>query len=268
MKIVIGTNYFGTYHRQTIAQQSLLKLKRIFGDILKLIDFQFKDETDTHTPVDGFDTQFVLSRSSKDIPGATKKLPFVDEILAHLTLIDCDYFVFTNSDVIISDRLIYEILQNKIEARPYSRLDIQNINNLEDPLVPVRWEIAGFDTFVFRRDWLKQHGMLFHSYLMGKPYYDLAYASKMLIHGGGIIGNKNPAVCLHIHHGINAVTEECSEKEYNKDQYRLYDQDTSNILSHYIRKHLFTRKPNGQFLLVPPNEEAEEAAYFAQFKHE
>ena len=47
MKILITTNTFGEYNRQTVGIQSLKKLKEEFPDIIDIINIQFQDEKET-----------------------------------------------------------------------------------------------------------------------------------------------------------------------------------------------------------------------------
>jgi hypothetical protein len=47
MKILLGTNTFKQYDRQTVAVQSYKKLKNEYSDIFDIVDIQFKDEEGT-----------------------------------------------------------------------------------------------------------------------------------------------------------------------------------------------------------------------------
>lgn len=268
MKIAIGTNFFGNYHRQTIAIDSLIKIKSKYKNNVDLFGIQFKEEKEEIEKRSDINYIFELTRSSRDLFSNDKKLPYINDILNILFGLSYEYFIFTNSDVILSDRLINFILNNNIQAMPCSRLDIQNITTLSDTISPVRWEIAGFDTFIFSKNWFNKHRDKFHDYFIGKPYFDLAYASIIKIHSDDLIGNKNPAFCFHIHHGIGSVTEQSLIKDFNRQTYLKYDQISSNILSYYIRNFLFKRSPDGLFLNEISNEQEIEKEYFKQFKYE
>jgi len=115
MKISIGTNTFQNFHRQNVAVESWYELRNKFG--INLYDFQFKDEENSFTKHYDLNTCFTLNRSSKDILETNKKLPYVNDIISSLANIDdSDYFIFTNSDVIIMPSLIKEILAKQPEC--------------------------------------------------------------------------------------------------------------------------------------------------------
>ena len=136
MKILIGTNTFGNYHRQNVAVDSWKFLKEKFHDQIDIIDIQFADEKNIFKNNYNLDVKFDLTRSSLDIlNNAKKKLPFVNDIfdaISNYISSDEDYFIFTNSDVIINSNLINYINDNKPECFACSRLDIQNISSYQN----------------------------------------------------------------------------------------------------------------------------------------
>lgn len=274
-KILIGCNYFfkGDTHRQDIAKQSLLKLKNNFNSV-SLAAIQFDDEA--NLDIGEFKVIPALKNSSQThvTKSHKKKLPIVSEIFDQLyyEAYNCDYFIFTNSDVIISDRLINYINRkfhegNPIETMSLSRMDIENIINLEDQIVPVRWEIAGFDTFVVKCSWYTHNKHRFNPYLLGKPYFDWAYTGIMMAHSNCILGNLNPPFCFHIHHGIGSVTEESPEKDYNKHLfYSTVDELYSKPVEFYINNILKKRTPFGSFLNTLEDEKKICETFFSQFR--
>ena len=89
MKIIIGTNTFGKYHRQDVAVESWKHL----GDV-NLVNVQFEDEKDSFNAQYDMEHVFALTRSSIDtVDKSTKKLPFINDILDVLSLQECDYFI-------------------------------------------------------------------------------------------------------------------------------------------------------------------------------
>ncbi|HRO65815.1 MAG TPA: hypothetical protein PKU78_06335, partial [Candidatus Dojkabacteria bacterium] len=75
------TNTFGNYHRQNVAVDSWKYLKSLFP-VITIIDCQFSDEKNSHTPYDGISTDYCLTRSSLDlVSNATKKLPILYDII-------------------------------------------------------------------------------------------------------------------------------------------------------------------------------------------
>lgn len=272
MNILIGFNTFGSYKRQNIAVESYKHLATLFPNVVSLLDVQFKDEKNTFSSPYGIDVQFSLDRSSLDVTtGGTKKLPFVNDIINALAEKNCDYFIFTNSDVIINKNLIDYILAKKPECMACSRLDIADIDSFESlktQIAPVRWEIGGFDTFVFKRGWYEIHKHLFHDYLLGKPYFDHVYAGLMQCYGDGTpLGNQYPPYCFHIHHGIGSVLQDCPERDFNKGTFEnnQLDKFMSKVIHFNLQYNLMRRKPFGSFLYYDPNEIQFQTLVFKNF---
>lgn len=267
MKIVIGTNTYGNYDRQQIAVDSWKHLAATYPGV-SLLNVQFDDERDSFDLSNNIPTVFDLKRSSKTyIANANKKLPFVNDIIHSIYKQDCDYMIFTNSDVIINSSLIDYIHKNEPNAMACSRLDIQPISSfkrLREEIVPVRWEVAGFDTFVFKKTWYQDHREYFGSYLYGKPVWDPVYALICKAYGGNVqFGNKNPAFCMHIHHGQESAIE-CPEKDYNVNycKRRNFDSLACGVMNLYIKHHLIRRQPPPAFLHEVDQEAEIEHAFF------
>ena len=251
MKIALAVNTFDTdLNRYKVASESYKKLD----------SYSNVDVFDIQQPnVKGkFRTLDTLKRTSKDsIEGSTKTLPFVNDLFDIAADLDYDYFIVTNADVMISHRLIDHILEKDITAMSCSRLDIQPAANIKDDMKPVRWEVAGHDTFCFKTDWYKKHSILFEDFLLGKPAYDQHYAALMKVFGNNdSFGNKNPAFCLHEHHGISAVTTKDVEQEYNLNQYNNSElaQTYKHVWDDYLNEILLKRTPWMSFLNEVANE--------------
>ena len=164
MKIVIGCSTHGTGDRQKIAIDSWKQLEKKFNDV-SIVNVQFNDGTTLldqahNIKIRGLNTIYTLTRSSEQIKGSTRKLPYINDILNSLSQQDCDYFIFTNSDIIINPNLIRYIQNKQPSAFACSRMDINPIQSFDDVLnkkiIPQRTEIAGFDTFVFNTNWFKK----------------------------------------------------------------------------------------------------------------
>jgi hypothetical protein len=274
MKILITTNTFGKYDRQNLCIESLKKLKKEFPDNVNIIDVQFEDESKDFVNHYDLDVKFNLTRSSLDVvPNATKnkKLPFVNDLFK----ISCDYaedyFVFTNSDVIVNANLIRYILNNSPACFACSRLDIQPINNLselKENIKLVRWEIAGFDTFVFKKSWFLQYQHLFNDYLLGRPEFDHIYAGIMKCYGDNTpFGNQYPPFCFHVHHGLDSVMNDNPERQFNVNMMKDNPFDTlvSRLVFYNLKTNLIRRSPWGAFLYPEPNEQDREINFFKEF---
>jgi len=272
MKIVIGSNTFGKYHRQDVAVDSWKYLQSNFD--VDVYDIQFADEKSTFENPYDLHTIHDLKRSSKSILSKSKKkLPFVNDIISCLSNIDCDYFIFTNSDVIINNNLIKFIQNNKPVAFGCSRLDIQDVKSFQDILdkkvTPVRYEIAGFDTFVFKKKWYLDHVDLFRDYLLSMPVWDQVYTTLMKIYGNNdLFGNNYPPYCFHIHHEMNWQQTDSMEKEFNINSNRGSHMDRlmCKIFDTYLQSVLIKRQPWGAFITPVKAEEVVEKEFFNKLK--
>jgi len=259
MKIALAVNTFNTdLNRFKLANQSYEKLNSY--DNVDVFDIQKPGIKGKFKTIDR------IERYSNDIiEGSTKELPFVNDLFNITADIDYDYFIVTNADVMISPRLINYILEKDITAMSCSRLDIQPTANIKDDMKPVRWEVAGHDTFCFKTDWYKKHSVLFEDFLLGKPAYDQHYAALMKIFGNNdSFGNKNPAFCLHEHHGIAAVTTKDKEQEFNFKQYDNSElaQTYKHVWDDYLKEVLLKRTPWMSFLKEVNNEKEIEEEWF------
>jgi hypothetical protein len=274
MKILITTNTFGEYNRQTVGIQSLKKLKEEFPDIVDIINIQFQDEAETFVNRYELDVKFDLTRSSLDVvkdPTKEKKLPLVNDLFKISSQYATDYFIFTNSDVIINSNLIRYIIKNEPVCFACSRLDIHPINDiseLKEKIQPVRWEIAGFDTFVFKKDWYLQYQHMFNDYLLGRPEFDHVYAGIMKCYGDNTpLGNQYPPFCFHIHHGLDAVMNDNPERRFNVNTLKTNPFDTlvSRLLFYNLKYNLIRRQPWGAFLQPQSDEVQKELDFFKEF---
>lgn len=259
MKIALAVNTFKTdINRFKIANESYKKLNSL--DSIDLFDIQKPGVKGEFKTIDK------LERTSKDvIEGSTKELPFVNDLFNIAADLDYDYFIVTNADVMISPRLVNHILDKDITAMSCSRLDVQPVKNINEDMKPVRWEVAGHDTFCFKTDWFKKHSLLFEDFLLGKPAYDQHYAALMKVFGNNdSFGNKNPAFCLHEHHGIAAVTTEDVEQQYNLNQYNNSElaQTYKHVWDDYLQEVLLKRTPWMSFFNEVNNEEEVERKFY------
>jgi len=268
VKIVIGTNTFGRYNRQNISVDSFVYLTKQF-DCVDFVDVQFNNM------ISKYDVKChdVLTRSSKDvISGSTKQLPFVNDILNHLSQIECDYFIYVNSDVILNPNIIKYIMNNNPDSFCCSRVDIADVTSfqqvIDKKVTALRYEIAGFDVFVFKRDWYLRNNDLFDDFLVGQPCWDQCYAMIVkLFAGGHKIGNKFPPYCFHIQHAPTWQTDtQAPERVYNhKIANKPLNRLTFNIFDKYLKSVLLRRTPAGAFMNIPEDEDRYESTFFTGY---
>jgi hypothetical protein len=272
MNISLVTNTFQKYHRQNLAIDSYLAIKKHFPYI-KLINFQFLDEKDIFKyHYEGIETDHSLTLSSKGFSEISeKKLPVFSEIIENAFNKDApDYVIYTNSDVILLPRLIERILKDTPDCMAGPRLEIDNIDSFEDVLQnkvkPIRVEIAGYDYFVFKKEWyFKYRNYLLNNFVIGKPFFDVVYAGLMVLFGENfIIDNDFPLSALHIAHGNSAVTHECFEKKHNHDimKNNIIYQIAINVIHYNLQHNLCKRKPWGYFIEKTPDEQQNQKTFF------
>ena len=273
MKIVIGCSTHGTGDRQKIAIDSWKQLEKKFNDV-SIVNVQFNDGTTLldqahNIKIRGLNTIYTLTRSSEQIKGSTRKLPYINDILNSLSQQDCDYFIFTNSDIIINPNLIRYIQNKQPSAFACSRMDINPIQSFDDVLnkkiIPQRTEIAGFDTFVFNTNWFKKHSHLFNDYLVGMPLWDQVYAMIMKLFGkNDEFGNKNPPFCFHIKHPIQWGDSNAVERIHNHSilEDNALDLHMWRLFDKYLTQELMRRTPAGVFISPLKDESIFEERYF------
>lgn len=267
MKILIGTNTYKKYKRQDIAIDSYVHLSNKYN--CDIVDVQFVDENSSNYEIR---TEHVLERSSLDVTSGDKKLPFVNDILNFLSVQDYDYFIYVNSDVILTNTIIKKIINEQPKCFACSRVDIADIDSYESvsnqDITPIRYEIAGFDAFVFNTKWFSNNSGIFQDYLVGQPCWDQVYATLMRIFGDSLFANNFPPCCFHIQHSPTwQVDKHTPERIFNHKgvEDRYLDRIVFNIFDNYLKTHLVRRSPAGRFMNVLSNEEEIEAEFFNKF---
>lgn len=261
MKIALGTNIFNSYHRQDMCIQSLLRLKQLYPDMIDLYNIQ---PINNPQVVDNFQTLPILKQTAKDVvTGSTCEKPLIKEMLNSLSNLNgYDYFIFTNSDIIISNRFIKLILDNKDkDSFCGSRLTIEDIQTLDETPKLVQYQVAGFDTFAFKTNWWRLNENKFPEYIFGHPCWDVHYATLCKRLGTSMFVNKWPAAIFHIQHEI-AWSKMSPERQYNENLlFKTYRHD-SYMWHNYLFSVLLKRTPNNGFYNQFVNEEELESEFF------
>lgn len=262
MKISIGTNIFGEDLKQALGLQTQIKLKKIFPDNVNLFAFQRSKEEkipETHKRI-------LLDRDSRDfVENGKKSTPCVKDILDGLAETDCDYMVYTNSDILFSDKFIKYILDGDYTGYACSRMDIYPINNLDDTMIPYRYEIAGQDVFVIKKDWYIQKRHLIKDYLIGSILYDTALTCILKQHGqNDPIINDYPIQIAHIHHGWGSG-HPSPENTYNTNLYGTEDKQLTEPWGWFYHNVLTKRKDGFNMFTLYPDEKKIEKEHFDKY---
>jgi hypothetical protein len=282
MKISIGINGFKNYEtlekREKFCIDALLKIKQ---DNVTLYNICFDNENIEYK---NFTTLNKLTKKSnkliheyfqhegltneynlrkQEIDNNNKELPTVKEIFDVLASTDCDYFLFLNNDIILSNRIFKEI-EDGIECYPISRMHIFDIENLNDTPKLESYSVHGFDAFLVKKEtWLKIRNN-FEDLILGRFYWDTYFATmfNLLCKCKNI--NKLPPACFHIEHNSNS-SDNTIENYYNEDVFKR-----NMIIGHlwfsYVQNILLKRPTvnNCKWYQPFPNELELEKQHFDQ----
>jgi hypothetical protein len=264
MKISIGTNIFGKNERQTLGLETQIKLKLLFPDVVNLYALQrYKEE---EIPAEF--NRINLERDSRDfVYNGKKTAPCVKDIFDKLAETNCDYFVYTNSDILMSKRFIEYIIEGDGMYTGYacSRMDIHPIKSLSEPLRPFRYEIAGQDTFVIKKEWYLKNRHLIKDYIIGSIWYDTALTTILKVYGqNDSIVNDYPVQIAHIHHGWGSGLPS-PENDYNTKLYESENEIVRESWAWYYHNILIKRQDGYNMITLYPNEKQIEKEHFDKF---
>jgi hypothetical protein len=265
MKINIGTNIFGNDIKQSLGLEPQYRLKKKYPDIVNLYAFQRKAEEN----ISPLHETKLLTRDSRDfVEGGKKTTPCVKDIFDGLAETNCDYMVYTNSDILFSYNFIKYILEGDYTAYACSRMDIEPINSLKDKMIQFRYEIAGQDTFVMKKDWYIKKRHVIKDYLIGSIWYDTALTCILKQHGNNdLIVNDYPVQIAHIHHGWGSG-HPSPENTYNTNLYDSEDDKIKQPWGWYYH-NILTKRANGyNMFTLYPNEKQIEKEHFGKFMYE
>jgi hypothetical protein len=282
MKISIGINGFKKYEdlekRERFCIDALLKIKQ---DNVTLYNICFNDENIVYK---NFSTLNSLTKKSnkliheyfqhegltneynlrkQEIDNNNNELPSVKEIFDVLASTDCDYFLFLNNDIILSNRIFKEI-EDGIECYPISRMHIFDIETLNDTPKLESYSVHGFDAFLVKKEtWLKIRNN-FEDLILGRFYWDTYFVTmfNLLCKCKNI--NKLPPVCFHIEHNSTS-SDNTIENYYNEDVFKR-----NMIIGHlwfsYVQNVLLKRPTVNNCKWYQPysNEDLLEKQHFGQ----
>jgi hypothetical protein len=265
MKISIGTNIFGNNIKQLLGIETLLRQKSFFSQNINLYAFQLHDQKE-EVPIEF--TKVLLERDSRDLVySGTKAAPCIKDILDKLAETDCDYIVYTNSDILFSKKFFNYILDSDKQYTGYacSRMDIFPITSLNQPLKPYRYEVAGQDTFVIKKDWYIENRHLIKDYIIGSIWYDTALTTILKVYGqNDPIINDYPVQIAHIHHGWGSGLPS-PENDYNTKLYESENETVRESWAWYYHNILIKRPDGFNMFTLYPNEKQIEKEHFDKY---
>lgn len=198
--IALGINIFGSFHRQDLCIESLLRIRRDMPNVTLYNIQQLGQPITEHAD---FKTIFDKGRTAADVvANCTSKLPMVRDFFDALADQGKDYFVFLNSDIILTKKIIKLLSYNLRTAVVGSRLAIEDIKGLDQgSIVHSHFQIAGFDVFAIQTSWWNANRHLFPDYVYAVSAWDVDYASRLAVLGITTdLDIDMPAPCYHIMH--------------------------------------------------------------------
>ena len=253
MNISIGINIFKDYRRQDFCIEVLNKLAIKYNNI-SLYNITFEDEKNYTL---GFDHLPLLKRKAKDIiKNSQSEKPIAKDFFDALATTNCDYFLFLNSDILLTEKIIKLLQKEEYETYSFSRADCYKIDSL-DKIIPYRIEIAGFDAWAINKNWWLNNRNFFEDYIYAEHLWDVAFAIEMYNKSISFLGNKDIYIC-HEKHDLkwNEFSPEAIHNSdlWNKTPYHKNWQE-------FIFSYLVKRLPYGQFLYPLSDEDEQEKKY-------
>jgi len=286
MKISIGINGYKPFSclekREKFCIESLLRLKKKHDNITL---YNVCYESDEDVNYEGLTTLCQLEKKSckiikeyfqheglqkeytlkqNQIDSNTTSIPSVKELFDVLAATDCDYFMFLNNDIILSDRFINAMTED-IECYPMSRMHIYDIDSLDDIPKLESYSVHGFDAFLIKKEtWLKIRNN-FEDLILGRSHWDLYFFSMFNLLCKCKTLNKLPPVCFHIEHNSTSCSDSI-ENYYNEDVFKR-NQVLGHLWFSYVYNVLLTRPTvnDCKWFQPIPNEEYVEQQYYNQF---
>ena len=191
----------------------------------------------------------LIKRNSSCVVKGDRNLPFVNDLLNHACDLAEDIFVFCNSDIIVSQKLIDLINNTDVEAFGITRTEILPITSIYEQATVVRNEPAGFDCWVVSKKWWILHKDLFHDMLIGQPEFDVLYTLLMLMNSKNIYLSNNNYI-FHVMHERQWTTDGTDPySAFNCNQLNYYPEFKS-LWGELCNSTFWTRADKGSFLKV------------------
>jgi hypothetical protein len=227
--------------------ESLTKLKLSSDEVIREY---FKHE--------GLQNEYNLKKN--DIDTNTKKLPIINEILDVLSETDCDYFLFLNSDCILTPAF------NKLQIENFDSYSLcrantdDKINSLSDSVELEAISVHGVDGLLIKKDvWLSVRNN-FEKFIIGRFYWDSYFSSKLKLLTKSKYLNQSPFLLLHENHS--------NRDDMHIENYYAEDIFKRDILTSHLwfkfANYLEQRKTKGKakwFIPLPDENKVEESLF-------
>ncbi len=242
-KFIIATNLvpFTNEGQRSRQDASIASITRLASTDITPLNICFPDE---RLEPDGWHIAPMIQRSAnQELQIEGKRKPFVRDLFdiaaSWATKRGIEWFVFTNSDIIMTASLIDEIKRHMTagyDTVAVSRNEVERIE-ADGTLVPGYLEVNGYDVFVCRVAWWQAHRHLFQPYIFGERAWDDAYAAIMACHSRFTMLYRN-GLCFHFKHATNWLTGPYAA--YNMGIYTGTDKPYSDRYEAFIYEVLAT----------------------------
>lgn len=230
MKIVLGTNIFGNNPRQEKALEVAVKLQQKYPEQINLVNFQLiegKQELRSGFQVQYLDSYFINNNGNK--------LPYISEIFDKLSENSCDYFVYFNSDILLSEKLIKLILKGEYNSYCICR------TNITTNYTPVMMNVVGFDVFAISADAWRQMPFHFSDYIIGKPEWDVHLATILKMYMPKCYFGNKEMLAYHVEHEGWYGSASDDATSHNQDLFKLRHKPLSERWFKYVHAVLLKR---------------------------
>lgn len=262
--IAIGINVFGNFKRQDLCIESLYRIRDRHPNV-KLYNIQQYGLPETQQPY--FETIYDRGRTAANtVPGGTQSLPMVRDFFTALAGVGCDYFIFLNSDIILTPKIVKLIEDFDFDSIAMSRLAINEIDSLDEKdITHSHFQIAGFDVWAVKTSWWNANSQHFPDYVYAVSAWDVDYGARMMVLGNCRFDTEFPPGCYHIIHEEKSH-DDTPERRHNVDLFFVKNKILCDVWHNYLFSVIRKRQ------LLCPNytkvAEGESSIIHANFKNE
>lgn len=214
--IAIGINIFSEYKRQQLCIDSLKRLQNKYNNV-KLYNIQLAGSYNIDIYPE-FETIYNTGRlAANTIPGCNMQMPMVRDFFDALAETNNDYFIFLNSDIILTSKIIKYLNDNDVDSVSMSRLAINDIDSIDDTnITHSHFQIAGFDVWAVKTSWWLENRQYFPDYIYAISAWDVDYSARMMVLGNSKFDIEFPPGCYHIIHPEKSH-DDTPERKHNID---------------------------------------------------
>jgi hypothetical protein len=189
MTLVLGSSFYDadpdTMRRQARAMDALRDLPDAVAVDLQWTSSPPRRPWIRTVPALRRDSTTVTGRAGRVKPIASEAFDALADVAAAE---GARYFVYFNSDIIVSPAAVAIVTAGQRTGYAFSRMDV-------DPSgVDLQVVLSGCDAFAIEVAWWRAHRRRFRPYILGEACWDNVYAAVLMCHGGGWIVNRAAAI--------------------------------------------------------------------------